>query len=339
MSEPITTWKETIAEGEEAMLEKVAADLGAVQSARDATLGSKNRSLHFKQHAGLRARLDVEPGLGGAAAQGLFAKAGTYDAYVRFSNGGGRDQHDKEPDLRGLAIKVLGVEGPKALGDARTQDFLFIDVDALPFRDPREFVSFVQSASSPLTLPFKLFGRLGFRAFGLIVDVAKMAKGNRGSLLDLAYHTVAPHAWGPYAARLHLEPLHQPSPHARPQPERDYLRRELAPRVRAGGVAFALQAQLLTDPSDSVEDVSKPWNGPSVRVGTLTLLADDLASEHGRDLDAHVRALSFDPWHALAAHRPIGLTMRARKHAYFVSTQARSASAEPDGSEWSRFGG
>jgi hypothetical protein len=285
----------------------------------------------------LRAELQVEPGLSGPAAQGLFAKPGTYEAYVRLSNGSGRTQHDKAPDLRGLAVKVLGVEGKKALGEASTQDFLFIDAEALPFRDPREFVSFVGAAKNPLTLPWKLFAKLGFRAFGLIGGVVKMAKGGRGSLLDLGYHTVAAHAWGPHAARVHLEPLHAAAG-AVPAPEPDYLRSELLPRVRAGGIQYAVLAQLLADPSDSVEDQSKPWSSPHTRVGTLTIMADDLSSERGRALESLVRSLSFDPWHSLEAHRPLGQIMRARKSAYFLSTSARGAAPEPDGSEWKSFG-
>jgi integrase/recombinase XerC len=36
-----------------------------------------------------------------------------------------------------------------------------------------------------------------------------------------------------------------------------------------------------------------------------------------------VEASVFDPWHALAAHRPLGEVMRARRVAYFASAQAR----------------
>jgi hypothetical protein len=40
--------------------------------------------------------------------------------------------------------------------------------------------------------------------------------------------------------------------------------------------------------------------------------------------------MSFDPWHALEAHRPLGAMMRARNHAYRVSTKERQAAAEPE---------
>lgn len=334
MGEPITSWRESIAEGEEAMLEALAVELAELQRQK----GGEHRGLHVKQHAGVRATLHVAEGLGGHVAQGLFARPGAYRAYVRFSNGSARAQHDRAPDLRGLAVKVLGVEGPKVLGDASTQDFLFIDNDTLPFRSPREFVTFVRCSQHRASLPFALFGKLGFRALGLLGALAREIRGDRGSLLDLAYHTVGAVSWGPYAARLHLEPLHHPSPHARPAAARDYLRDELAPRVRAGGVAYAITAQLATSDAESVEDVSSRWGAPAVRVGKLVLEADDPTSTAGQRLDAFVRGLSFDPWHCLTTHRPLGVTMRARKHAYFHSTRTRSAAGEPDGSEWGSFG-
>jgi len=54
--------------------------------------------------------------------------------------------------VRGIAVEVLGVEGPKiieGLEDALTQDFLFIDSRATPFRGACEFVAFVVAASTP----------------------------------------------------------------------------------------------------------------------------------------------------------------------------------------------
>jgi hypothetical protein len=339
MTEPITTWKETLLEGEDAMLTKLSRDLAAIQAARTAhSGGAAERALHVKAHGGLRARLEVHPDLPAPYAQGLFAKADRYDAYVRLSNGTARSQHDKEPDLRGFALKVLGVKGDKALFPHETQDFLLIDENQLPFRTPHEFLSFLQCAQNQLTLPFTLFGKLGFRAFGLITALASGIKGNRGSVLDLEYHSVAPHTWGPYAARLHLVPKHAASPHAKAHRERDYLRHELAPRVAAGGIAYGVFAQLHIDPSESIEDVTRPWTSPRKEVGKLTIVADDPASASGKELDAFVSTLSFDPWHSLATHRPLGLTMRARKPAYLASTKARTAAPEPDGTEWSRFG-
>ena len=70
------------------------------------------------------------PNLPEELAQGLFRHPCTYDAVVRFSNGSGQMNPDAQPDGRGMAIKVIGVEGEKLLADeknAKTQDFVMID--------------------------------------------------------------------------------------------------------------------------------------------------------------------------------------------------------------------
>ena len=330
MTQPSRSWKETITEGEDRELGKLAEELGALQAKK----GGRERALHAKPHAALRAVLTVRSDLPAHAAQGLFAKPGKFNAYVRLSNGSAARQHDKEPDLRGFAIKLLGVEGKKVLGDATTQDFLLIDSPTVAFKTPQEFVTFVKAAASPATLPFKLIGALGFRAFSLIGEVVKMAKGKRKSLLDLPYFTVGSVMMGPYAARLRLTPAHQASPHAKPEADRAYLRAELIPRVRAGGVSFVLEAQFCEGENESVEDTTREWATPFVPLAQLEILAADLESEAGKKETEFIEALSFDPWHALVEHRPLGITMRARKHAYYTSTQNRRAAAEPDGSEW-----
>jgi hypothetical protein len=68
-------------------------------------------------------------------------------------------------------------------------------------------------------------------------------------------------------------------------------------------------------------------------VARLTLSKQDTASAEGLRLAERIEKLSFDPWHAPVEFKPLGNMMRARSPAYRVSTQVRSAAAEPDGSE------
>ena len=65
----------------------------------------------------------------------------------------------------------------------------------------------------------------------------------------------------------------------------------------------------------------------------LTLPKQDVASPRGKKVAELIEKLSFDPWHALEDHRPLGNMMRARNHAYRESTQERGAAPEPDGTE------
>jgi hypothetical protein len=60
-------------------------------------------------------------------------------------------------------------------------------------------------------------------------------------------------------------------------------------------------------------------------VARLTLSKQDCQSVAGQALAQQIEAGVFDPWQALAVHRPIGDVQRARKVVYFVSQNGRGA--------------
>ena len=77
-----------------------------------------------------------------------------------------------------------------------------------------------------------------------------------------------------------------------------------------------------------IEDASVDWpqdEAPYVTVARLNLLKQDPDSAAGQNLAAAIEASVFDPWAALAAHRPLGEVMRARRVVYFESQQQRGA--------------
>jgi hypothetical protein len=103
------------------------------------------RGQHAKGTGGVRARFEVEEGRPEETRFGIFKETRTYDAIVRFSNGVGRIQPDTKKDARGMAIKVLGVEGPRALDeehDHTSQDFVMINFPVFAFRDVRQYAKF-----------------------------------------------------------------------------------------------------------------------------------------------------------------------------------------------------
>jgi hypothetical protein len=332
-----TDWTEVVAPGEAEELEHWAHILGDIQR-RIAGDPPATRALHAKQHAGLVARFEVRGDLPAELRQGLFAEASTFDAYVRLSNGANRVQPDELPDIRGFAVKVLGVEGKKiipGLEDARTQDFLFIQTPASPFRDVEEFVTFVQaSAGSRLLLLPRLALALGpFGTVRLLRRLARRVGPRLSSFAERRFFTAAAIQYGPYAAKLVLRPTGDvgPSPHAH-GPSR--LRNDVAARVRDRALTYEVGAQLFVDASQTpIEDASVVWPedvAPFQPVGKLTILPQDITSERGRRVASYVEELSFDPWHALVAHRPLGIVMRARNASYRVSSTQRRARDERD---------
>lgn len=337
---PATTWKEKIEDDEAQRFERHAQTLRELQQ-KNAAGRPPSRALHAKGQCPVEATFTVLDNLPSYAQAGLFAKPGTYRAYVRYSNGSGKHQPDSAPDVRGIAVKVLGVPGKKiipGMEDATTQDFLAIRSSSTPFRDADQFVGFLRAAANPLLLLPRAIGIFGFS--GTLALLGKLSKGLKESMTSLAttqYYSALPIAWGDYAVRFTLRPRTTGSAVALPSTDANYLRSELAGRLAQDAVEYDFAVQFfVSEEKTPIEDGSRDWSeadAPYVTVARLTLPKQDVDSPRGRKIAEFVEGLSFDPWHALVAHRPLGNMMRARNYAYRESTKARGAKPEPDGSE------
>jgi hypothetical protein len=330
-----TEWKETIKPDEDARFQGYAEELAAIQT-KNASGGDKSRALHAKGNLGLEAELTVLPDLPDHARQGLFAAPATYRAYVRYSNGAAQKQSDKKPDVRGIAVKVLGVPGKKiipGMENATTQDFLAIRTASTPVRDADEFLTLVRAAQSPALLPFKLLWNLGFsRGLTLLKQLAASLGQPMTPLAATTYFSALPIQYGKHAVHYSFRP-HTQSPPSKPGASPNYLAEELAATLASEAVTYDVCMQFYRDDTTTpIEDASVEWlpeNAPWVTVGRLTLSKQDVNSERGNKLRAYVEKLAFDPWHALVEHKPLGNMMRARNFAYRASTQGRSAIGEP----------
>jgi hypothetical protein len=320
---PSTTWKESPGADEDARFERYAQRFVALQQ-RNRAEGRAGRALHHKGHGIYEAKLEIFGDLPEHARHGLFARPATYEALVRYSNGSGKIQVDKVADVRGIAVKVLGVAGDKVLGDAPTQDLLAILSSSTPFRTADEFVAVVWATRSPPLALFRLVGSLGLRAFPLVRKLVAGLKQPPASLATKRFFSAVPIQCGPYAVRFAFTPVATDGDLSGSYAE------DLAARLARGPVAYELALQFFVDEAHTpIEDASVDWDSPYVPVGKLVISQQDAASERGKKLAERGEALAFDPWHALVAHRPLGGMMRARKHAYFASTQGRGATPEP----------
>lgn len=338
---PGTDWKEQIPDGEAAELERFAEELRALQRKRARGGAVPDRALHAKAQAGVEAEIEVLPDLPEPARAGLFATPGKHRAYVRFSNGMGLRQSDRRPDVRGVALKILGVPGKKiipGLEDATTQDFLLIGQAAQPFRDAAEFVWFVRAAANPALLLPKLLLRYG--PIGGVKLLRHLVAGIAKPFASVAtkpYYSALPIRFGAYAVHYALAPHATDEAGARPARNPGYLGEELAARLARGPVVYDFRVQFYVDDARTpIEDASREWkesDSPFVTVARLTLPKQDMGSSRGRRIADFIETLSFDPWHAPPELRPLGNMMRARNHAYRLSTMERRAAPEPDGSE------
>jgi hypothetical protein len=337
-----TPWAERIAPDEKARFEGFAGEMRALQK-RNAKNGVSARTLHVKGHVGAVGQLIVNSDVDARFKAGVFAEPSrAWPVYVRFSNGSSRHQHDKAPDVRGVAIKLVGVPGRKiipGLEDKLTQDFLLIPTPSLPFRTPDEFLAFVRASSqakSPLALVGKLFGTFGLgRGLQVLRRLGQTPKVT--SMVTTRFYTAAPIRIGDTAAKLALFPIPGNARTAlppSPSEGKHGLREDLVHALGATTVEYSVRAQpFIDEASTPIEDASVTWpeaNNPYVEIARLVLPKQDVTSARGQEIEALIETLSFDPWHALEAHRPLGAIMRARAVAYRDSVIERGAAAEPE---------
>ena len=104
----------------------------------DYTNGLARRDAHPKAHGCVKAQFKVNKKLDPKLQAGIFQPGVGYDAIVRFSNGSpNASGDDGDGDTRGMAIKILGVEGKKFFSDPKYPN----SVDLIQISAPYFFIN------------------------------------------------------------------------------------------------------------------------------------------------------------------------------------------------------
>ena len=324
---PSTAWQEQIGADEAERFAGYGRQFAAIQKRKSEKYGT-GRALHRKQLTAAQGTLEVLADLPEFARHGLFAAPGTFDARVRLSNGGMDRAPDRAPDVRGFAIGVSGLQGDSALGNgpAKSQDFTLINQEAFGFPKSEEFVGFVAAAADGKgTLLKYLVARYGL--FGGPQRLLKMLKNFGkpfGGFATEPLFSAVPMACGPYAVRVRLLPASSNGT-ATPGANSDWGT-DFAARLQRQALQWDLQLQpFVSENLTPIEDASVNWPSAYTTVARLRLPMQDSASAQGQALLREVETAVFDPWQALAAHRPLGDVQRARKVVYFESQKGRNA--------------
>jgi hypothetical protein len=326
--QPSTDWREIIASDEEQRFAGYAREFTEMQNRKSAKYGA-GRGLHRKQILGLLATFEVLGNLPEYAKAGIFAKAQSYQALVRLSNGTSGVGSDRTPDIRGFAIKVQGVQGASALGgETSAQDFLLINREVFGMKSSADFVGLVKASEGGPSGLLKHFIRKDgfFGGFRTLKNLkASMEQPFHGFAAN-TFFSANPISCGKYAIRLRLKPdaANGASAHSVESWSDDMLA-----RLDKGGLGFTLQAQFfVSEKLTPIEDGSVNWNeadAPYVDMAHLTLAPRSAWAGEFDALQTCTEQGIFDPWCALAEHRPLGDIMRARKVMYYSSQKNRGA--------------
>ena len=318
-------WGEIIRPDEPVVFPRLAQKINELQRLL-AEGGAVHRGFHKKVHSCLRAEFHIDANRPAQTRHGVFAEDGVKQAWVRFSNGQGKSLQDNERDVRGIAIKLMGVDGPRLLGDsATTQDFLMTTRPASHVNDAIEFMEFAEAAAT---------GNLV--AWGLLhpVSAARLFRQTAPvTTLVTRYWTGSPYRVGPSVTKMSVWPCNgqptgtQGTTTANP----DYLRTDVETRLAAGDVCFQFGVQIRRDPAnESVEKASAVWDeqrNPMIPVAKL-IIAQRTLDETRADED-YCNDLAFNPWNGIVDHTPLGHMNRARKLVYKASAELRGHAPEP----------
>jgi len=301
------------------------------------------RSVHAKSHGLLHGRLTVAENLPEVLAQGLFAKPGSYPVVMRLSTTPGDILEDSVSTPRGLAVKVIGVEGPRVEGSEAdvTQDFVLVNGPAFNAPNAGGFLKSLQLLE-PMTDKGEHLKKLtsavarGAEAVVEAVGAKSTTLVSLGGhpehhILGETFYSQTPILYGKYIAKLGVFPTAPALTALTRKPltnngEPNMLRNVVVDYFLEHGAAWDVRVQLCTDlETMPVEDASVVWDesaSPYVTVATITAGAQDPWTIE--KIEAIDEGLSFTPWHALAAHRPLGSVNRARKSAYAMSAALRA---------------
>jgi catalase len=325
-SGPVST-EEQIPADEAALTQSIIEDaIRVVEQHRDNT--RVLRDAHAKAHGCMKAEVTVSADIDSSLQHGVLSEPGkTWQAWMRLSNGNAYPQFDRARDARGMAIKLLDVPGEKLSKSpqhASEQDFVMFNHPAFFVRDVAEYKSnFAAQADGQKVLAFFPSWNPSTWEIRHLIIALKTLSPAPETPVATTYNSIAPFKLGEHNIKYRVIPQPEACPEYQlPEQNQDlpnFLRNALYQQLSLDRVpaCFALQVQRQNaEYYMPIEDPSVEWNeaiSPFETVATIKVPAQDFDS---REQNLFCDNLSFNPWHALPEHRPIGGINRLRKAVY-----------------------
>jgi hypothetical protein len=323
------------------------------QAARRDPKGAIRRGVHAKAHGLLKATFEISgpEKIPLKYRVGIFAIPGQkFDAHLRPSNGAHMVGSDRTPDARGLAISLDVPFGEGCC--ARTFDDFFLQPegatmgrqDFVLMSHPTFFVPDIRRLAVLMSIlaaksPATKFGRafafaLGSGSFSQLVIAGRTFMKRVTHPLAAEFSSTTPYSLGDdYIVKYSVElddrtRLNQLGRERVQNFLSDALRDSLeAQPIELGFYLHVLAKNVVPagkrSISDVVEDATLDWKAlgaEKVRAATIRIGPQDPT---GQTELFQAEDWEFNPWHALAVHRPLGSLNRARLSIYPASVQFR----------------
>ena len=312
------------------------------------------RGVHPKAHGCVQAKFTVNPDIPEEYKVGVLAQPGkTYDAWIRFSNATALVTPDalngidpttrkpiKEANSRGMAIKLMGVEGSTLLGEpgAKTQDFLLINQPMFAFPNVHEYLEVTKvqyENNEDLTKYFSVSPPLPQR-FKTLSIVRQIKATKLANPLETAYFSASPFLFGKdKVAKFSVLPRDATQSPMPADLSDNYLREALKKSldVTEGKPAvFDFRVQIRKDDSLPIEDASAEWiGGDAAKFQNVATITIDKQNFDEPLRETECEHLVFTPWHGLVDFQPLGGINRLRLGVYNASAKFRAQTREPSG--------
>jgi len=320
--------EERIQPGEEAHLEDIITTFTA-QMQRLWKPGHVERGGNTKTHGIVRAELTVRDDLPEHMRRGIFAEPRTYRAWVRFSGPGPYITKDiDDVGFMSMSVKLMGVPGPKLLEDEQhTQDLLAVSPPTFVTPDTRANAQ-LQHWSLKNAAVFYFMNPKDSHVLDSIMQL--LWTKTQTSPLEDQYFSCVPYLLGEgqamqYSFKTRLKTRTR-VPRLPLRPPDNYLRDAMGATLAERDVEFDVLLQLQTDPFlMPIENNGVLWPTKlSPRVPAAVLRIPKQTFDSPEQL-AFARVLSYNPWHSVPEHRPLGNQSRARKRMYSELSRLRQS--------------
>jgi hypothetical protein len=289
--------------------------------------GAFERGGNTKTHGIVRGEFIVHDGLPAELRHGIYAQPRTYRAWVRFSGPGPYITPDiDDVGFMSISIKLMGVPGSKLMEEEKfTQDMFAVSTPT--FVTPDTVSNAQLQIESIKNAQIFYFVNL-HRSHLLDLIMQSLWIKTQSSPFEAPYFSCVPYllgegqamqysVWPKSTRRTHI-------PRLPLRPPDDYLRNAMVVSLAMEDVEFDIRLQLQTDAHlMPIENNAVLWPeklSPRISAATLRLPLQKFDSPAQLDF---ARRLSYNPWHCIAEHRPLGNQNRARRRMYDTLSRLR----------------
>jgi hypothetical protein len=277
------------------------------------------RQIHPKMNGCVKAEFIIEKDLSPELRVGLFKEERSFPAWIRFSNGKTHPIPDYKKDIRGFAIKIMNVPGKKldlTHPDITSHDFILMNTKEFVSGNVKKFADILSVVTTPFSLT-SLPRKIGIAFSNLdVLKRAGKAAIKINNPCEIPYFSTVPFRFGDETKAVKYAVLPSPSNKllTPDTTSENMLRVNFAATIKKNPIEYDFCIQFQTDPVKMpVEDPTIVWDSPFIKLATIRIPTQICDTEEREELGDN---LSFNSWHCLKEHQPIGSFNRVRKFIY-----------------------